>query len=422
MNKLMVEDPEIYKAIELELERQNNKIEMIASENFVSELVMEAQGSILTNKYAEGYPGNRYHSGCECVDIVESIAIDRAKKLFNAEYANVQPHSGVNANLAVYVAMLKPGDTILGMKLDHGGHLSHGSKVNISGKFFNCIGYGVRKDTETIDFDEVRDLALKYKPKIIVAGTSSYSRIIDYKIFREIADEIGAYLMVDMSHISGLVAAGYHPNPVEYADFVTSTTTKTIRGARGGIILCKKEYGPKIDKAVFPGIQGGPQMNTIAGKAVCFREAMKDEFKVYIKQVLDNSKLMAEMLKDKGYRIVTGGTDTHLFLVDLRNKGLTGKVAEEALNEVGITVNKNMIPFDPETPVITSGIRIGTSAITTRGMKEEEVKEISELIDISLNNIGDEKVKEDITDRIRQLCRRFPIYGYQFNKEEYYAG
>lgn len=422
MNKLMVEDPEIYKAIELELERQNNKIEMIASENFVSELVMEAQGSILTNKYAEGYPGNRYHSGCECVDIVESIAIDRAKKLFNAEYANVQPHSGVNANLAVYVAMLKPGDTILGMKLDHGGHLSHGSKVNISGKFFNCIGYGVRKDTETIDFDEVRDLALKYKPKIIVAGTSSYSRIIDYKIFREIADEIGAYLMVDMSHISGLVAAGYHPNPVEYADFVTSTTTKTIRGARGGIILCKKEYGPKIDKAVFPGIQGGPQMNTIAGKAVCFREAMKDEFKVYIKQVLDNSKLMAEMLKDRGYRIVTGGTDTHLFLVDLRNKGLTGKVAEEALNEVGITVNKNMIPFDPETPVITSGIRIGTSAITTRGMKEEEVKEISELIDISLNNIGDEKVKEDITDRIKQLCRRFPIYGYQFNKEEYYAG
>lgn len=422
MNKLMVEDPEIYKAIELELERQNNKIEMIASENFVSELVMEAQGSILTNKYAEGYPGNRYHSGCECVDIVESIAIDRAKKLFNAEYANVQPHSGVNANLAVYVAMLKPGDTILGMKLDHGGHLSHGSKVNISGKFFNCIGYGVRKDTETIDFDEVRDLALKYKPKIIVAGTSSYSRIIDYKIFREIADEIGAYLMVDMSHISGLVAAGYHPNPVEYADFVTSTTTKTIRGARGGIILCKKEYGPKIDKTVFPGIQGGPQMNTIAGKAVCFREAMKDEFKVYIKQVLDNSKLMAEMLKDKGYRIVTGGTDTHLFLVDLRNKGLTGKVAEEALNEVGITVNKNMIPFDPETPVITSGIRIGTSAITTRGMKEEEVKEISELIDISLNNIGDEKVKEDITDRIKQLCRRFPIYGYQFNKEEYYAG
>lgn len=422
MNKLMVEDPEIYKAIELELERQNNKIEMIASENFVSELVMEAQGSILTNKYAEGYPGNRYHSGCECVDIVESIAIDRAKKLFNAEYANVQPHSGVNANLAVYVAMLKPGDTILGMKLDHGGHLSHGSKVNISGKFFNCIGYGVRKDTETIDFDEVRDLALKYKPKIIVAGTSSYSRIIDYKIFREIADEIGAYLMVDMSHISGLVAAGYHPNPVEYADFVTSTTTKTIRGARGGIILCKKEYGPKIDKAVFPGIQGGPQMNTIAGKAVCFREAMKDEFKVYIKQVLDNSRLMAEMLKDRGYRIVTGGTDTHLFLVDLRNKGLTGKVAEEALNEVGITVNKNMIPFDPETPVITSGIRIGTSAITTRGMKEEEVKEISELIDISLNNIGDEKVKEDITDRIKQLCRRFPIYGYQFNKEEYYAG
>lgn len=422
MNKLMVEDPEIYKAIELELERQNNKIEMIASENFVSELVMEAQGSILTNKYAEGYPGNRYHSGCECVDIVESIAIDRAKKLFNAEYANVQPHSGVNANLAVYVAMLKPGDTILGMKLDHGGHLSHGSKVNISGKFFNCIGYGVRKDTETIDFDEVRDLALKYKPKIIVAGTSSYSRIIDYKIFREIADEIGAYLMVDMSHISGLVAAGYHPNPVEYADFVTSTTTKTIRGARGRIILCKKEYGPKIDKAVFPGIQGGPQMNTIAGKAVCFREAMKDEFKVYIKQVLDNSKLMAEMLKDKGYRIVTGGTDTHLFLVDLRNKGLTGKVAEEALNEVGITVNKNMIPFDPETPVITSGIRIGTSAITTRGMKEEEVKEISELIDISLNNIGDEKVKEDITDRIKQLCRRFPIYGYQFSKEEYYAG
>lgn len=422
MNKLMVEDPEIYKAIELELERQNNKIEMIASENFVSELVMEAQGSILTNKYAEGYPGNRYHSGCECVDIVESIAIDRAKKLFNAEYANVQPHSGVNANLAVYVAMLKPGDTILGMKLDHGGHLSHGSKVNISGKFFNCIGYGVRKDTETIDFDEVRDLALKYKPKIIVAGTSSYSRIIDYKIFREIADEIGAYLMVDMSHISGLVAAGYHPNPVEYADFVTSTTTKTIRGARGGIILCKKEYGSKIDKAVFPGIQGGPQMNTIAGKAVCFREAMKDEFKVYIKQVLDNSRLMAEMLKDRGYRIVTGGTDTHLFLVDLRNKGLTGKVAEEALNEVGITVNKNMIPFDPETPVITSGIRIGTSAITTRGMKEEEVKEISELIDISLNNIGDEKVKEDITDRIRQLCRRFPIYGYQFSKEEYYAG
>ena len=421
MNRLMTEDPEIYRAIELELERQNRKIELIASENFVSELVMEAQGSILTNKYAEGYPGNRYHSGCEYVDMVESIAIDRAKKLFNAEYANVQPHSGVNANMAVYIAMLKPGDTILGMKLDHGGHLSHGSRVNISGMFFNCIGYGVRKDTETIDYDEVRSLALKYRPKMIVAGTSSYSRIIDYSIFREIADETGAYLMVDMSHISGLVAAGYHPNPVEYADFVTSTTTKTIRGARGGFILCKKEYGPKIDKAIFPGIQGGPQMNTIAGKAVCFKEAMKEEFKAYIKQVLDNSRLMAEILKDKGYRIVTGETDTHLFLVDLRNKGLTGKMAEEALNEVGITVNKNMIPFDPETPVITSGIRIGTSAITTRGMKEEEVKEISELIDITLSNMGNERIKEDVADRVSQLCRRFPIYGYQFSEEEYYA-
>lgn len=421
MNKLRVEDPEIYHAIELELARQNNKIELIASENFVSELVMEAQGSILTNKYAEGYPGNRYHSGCEYVDIIESIAIERAKKLFNAEYANVQPHSGVNANLAVYLAMLKPGDTILGMKLDHGGHLSHGSKVNISGKFFNCIGYGVRKDTETIDYDEVRSLALKYRPKMIVVGTSSYSRIIDYKIFREISDEIGAYLMVDMAHISGLVAAGFHPNPVEYADFVTSTTTKTIRGARGGIILCKKEYGPKIDKAIFPGIQGGPQMNTIAGKAVCFKEAMKEEFKEYIKQVLSNAKYMAEILKDRGYRIVTGGTDTHLFLVDLRNRRLTGKEAEEALNNVGITVNKNMIPFDTESPIITSGIRIGTSAITTRGMKEEEVEEISELIDITLNNIGNEEILSDVSMKIKQLCKRFPIYGYQFGEDEAYA-
>jgi len=414
MRKLKIFDEELAKAIELELCRQNERIELIASENFVSEMVMEAQGSILTNKYAEGYPGKRYHAGCDYVDIVEQLAIDRAKQLFNAEYVNVQPHSGVNANLAVYVAMLKPGDTILGMSLDHGGHLSHGSKVNISGKFFNCITYGVKRDKETIDYDEVRELAKKHRPKMIVAGTSSYSRKIDYRVFREIADEVDAYFLVDMAHISGLVAAGYHDNPVEYADFVTTTTTKTIRGARGGIILCKEKYGKYIDKAIFPGIQGGPQLQCIAGKAVCFKEAMTDEFKEYIKQVLINSQTMAEALMDRGYRVVSGGTDTHLFLLDLRNKNLTGKAVEEALDEVGITLNKNMIPFDSEKPTITSGVRIGLAAMTTRGIKEKEVKKIAELIDRIITNLGNQSVMEEVGAEVKDLCGKFPLYNFEF--------
>lgn len=414
MKKMRIADPEVAQAIDLELERQNRKLEFIASENFASPIVMEAQGSVLTNKYAEGYPGERYHGGCEHVDVIESLAINRAKLLFGAEYVNVQPHSGVNANLAVYVAMLKPGDTILGMKLDHGGHLSHGSPANISGKFYNIVTYGVSPETEQIDFDEVRAQAREHSPKLIVAGGSAYPRTMDYRKFREIADEVGALFMVDMAHISGIVAAGYHDNPVKYAEFVTSTTTKTIRGARGGIILCKEQFGKKIDKAIFPGIQGGPQLQCIAGKAVCFKEAMTDNFRAYIRQVLTNASTLANALQERGYRIVSGGTDTHLLLVDLRNRGLTGRAAEEALDKVGITVNKNMIPFDPEKPAITSGIRIGTAAMTTRGVKEQEILEIAGLIDRILSNIDNGQIAEEVSDKAAELCSRFPLYDFKF--------
>ncbi len=406
-SNLLKHDPEVMKAIELEINRQEEHIELIASENFVSIPVMEAMGSHLTNKYAEGYPGKRYYGGCEFVDQVEDIARERLKKLFGAEHVNVQPHSGANANLGVYFAILKPGDKVLGMDLSQGGHLTHGSPVNISGTYFNFVSYGVDKETEMIDYDQVREIALREKPKLIVAGASAYPRIIDFKKFREIADEVGAYLMVDMAHIAGLVAAGLHPNPVPYSDFVTTTTHKTLRGPRGGAILCKKEYAKQIDKAIFPGIQGGPLMHVIAAKAVCFGEALKDEFKEYQKQVVKNAKVLAESLKEKGYRLVSGGTDNHLILIDVRSKGLTGKKAEELLEQVNITTNKNTIPFDPEKPTVTSGIRIGTPAVTTRGMKEEEMKKIAELIDRALDeNISRDEIKKEVLE----LCSRFPLY------------
>ena len=406
-SNLTKHDKEVMETIELELKRQQEHIELIASENFVSPQVMEAMGSYMTNKYAEGYPGKRYYGGCEFVDKVEDIARERLKKLFNAEHANVQPHSGSNANLGVYFAILKPGDKVLGMDLSQGGHLTHGSPVNISGTYFNFVSYGVDKETEMIDYDQVREIALREKPKLIVAGASAYPRTIDFKKFREIADEVGAYLMVDMAHIAGLVAAGLHPNPVPYSDFVTTTTHKTLRGPRGGAILCKKEYAKQIDKSIFPGIQGGPLMHVIAAKAVCFGEALKDEFKEYQQQVVKNAKVLAESLKEKGYRLVSGGTDNHLILIDVRSKGLTGKEAEVLLEEVNITTNKNTIPFDPEKPTVTSGIRIGTPAVTTRGMKEEEMKKIAELIDRALDeNISRDEIKEEVLD----LCSRFPLY------------
>ena len=388
-------------------DNRQEHIELIASENFVSLQVMEAMGSHMTNKYAEGYPGKRYYGGCDYVDQVEDIARERLKKLFNAEHANVQPHSGSNANLGVYFAFLKPGDKVLGMDLSQGGHLTHGSPVNISGSYYNFVSYGVDKETEMIDYDQVREIALKEKPKMIVAGASAYPRTIDFKKFREIADEVGAYLMVDMAHIAGLVAAGLHPNPVPYADFVTTTTHKTLRGPRGGAILCKAEYAKQIDKAIFPGIQGGPLMHVIAAKAVCFGEALKDEFKTYQQQVIKNAKALADSLKEKGYRLISGGTDNHLILIDVRSKGLTGKKAEELLEAVNITTNKNTIPFDPEKPTVTSGIRIGTPAVTTRGMKEEEMKRIAELMDLALD--GKEDV-EKIREKVLELCAQFPLY------------
>ncbi len=422
LEKLREGDPEIAAAIEAEFRRQNEKLELIASENLVSPLVMEAQGSVLTNKYAEGYPGNRYHAGCEHVDVVETLAIERAKELFGAEYANVQPHSGVNANLAVYVAVLKPGDTILGMQLDMGGHLSHGSKANISGKFYNCLFYGLDPESELIDYDAMRALARQHRPRMIVAGASSYSRTIDYAVFREVADEIDAYFLVDMAHISGIVAAGLHPNPVQYADFVTSTTTKTIRGARGGIILAKGEYGKKLDKAIFPGIQGGPQLHGIAGKAVCFREAMTPGFRDYIGQVVANARTLASTLQNKGYRVVSGGTDTHLFLLDLREKGINGATAEAALESVGISVNKNMIPFDPEKPQVTSGIRIGSSAVTTRGMRETEMQQIADLVDLTITAAGGADNADysgarfqEAREAVQELCSRYPMYEDEGN-------
>ncbi|MGB3995252.1 MAG: serine hydroxymethyltransferase [Acetomicrobium sp.] len=402
-------DPELAAAIEGEKERQNLTIELIASENFVPEVILEAQGSLLTNKYAEGYPGRRYHGGCQFIDIVESLAIERAKKLFGAEHANVQPHSGVNANLAVFMAVLNPGDKILGMNLSHGGHLSHGASVSISGKFFESHSYGVDKETGLINYDEVERIACEVKPKLIIAGASAYSRIIDFKRFSQIANKVGAYLMVDMAHIAGLVAAGVHPSPVPYADFVTFTTTKTLRGARGGNILCKKEFAESIDKAIFPGIQGGPIPQIIAAKALTFKLAMTDEFKAYGAQVIKNAKVMAEVLKSNGFDIVSGGTDNHLMLVDLRSKKMTGAQAESKLEEVGVTVNKNMIPYDPEKPTVTSGIRIGLAAVTSRGFDEDDTKRVANLVAKVLDN-EDEPQLARFKREVRELCMAHPIY------------
>ena len=408
-DNLKKNDEEVFNAIELELNRQRNKIELIASENFVSDSVMEAMGSYLTNKYAEGYPGHRYYGGCEFVDIVEDLARDRACKLFGADHANVQPHCGANSNLAVYGAVLNPGDTVLGMNLAHGGHLTHGSPVNASGKLYNFIPYGVKEETGRIDYDEVEALALEHKPKLILAGASAYPREIDFKRFREIADKVGAIFMVDMAHIAGLVAAGLHQNPVEYADIVTSTTHKTLRGPRGGLILCKEEYAKIIDKAIFPGYQGGPLMHVIAGKAVCFGEALKPEFKEYQKQIVKNAKTLADELIKLGFNLVSGGTDNHLILIDLRNKNITGKKLEKRLDEVGITVNKNAVPFDTEKPTITSGIRIGTPAVTSRGFKEEDMKEIAELINLVATDF--ENKKEEVEQRVQAICKKYPLYN-----------
>ncbi len=405
--KLAFADPKVMDIIQREIDRQNQHIELIASENFVSEGVMEAMGSQLTNKYAEGYPNKRYYGGCEVVDLVEELAIERLKKIFGADHANVQPHSGSNANLAVYFAFLRPGDKVLGMRLSEGGHLTHGSPVNISGSYYNFVDYGVDYKTETIDYDKVMEIAKREKPKMIVAGASAYPREIDFKKFREIADKVGAYLMVDMAHIAGLIAANLHQNPVPYADFVTTTTHKTLRGPRGGAILCKAEYAKKIDKAIFPGIQGGPLMHVIAAKAVAFGEALQDDFKVYQKSVIDNTKTMASALLDEGFRLVSGGTDTHLILIDVRNKGLTGKVAEKMLNDVGIATNKNTIPNEPESPFVTSGVRVGTAAMTTRGMGESEMKLIVSLMSQALREDTD---KEKIKTKVHELCKKFPLY------------
>jgi len=405
---LKTQDKEIYDSIMEELERQQNKIELIASENFVSKAVMEAMGSYMTNKYAEGYPAHRYYGGCEYVDVAENIARDRLKEIFRSQHANVQPHSGAQANMAVYNAVLTPGDTVIGMNLSHGGHLTHGSKVNSSGKLYNFIPYGVSEKTGVIDYDELEALAEENKPKLIVAGASAYSRIIDFERISKIAKKVNALFMVDMAHIAGLVAAGLHPNPVPYADFVTSTTHKTLRGPRGGIILCKEEYAKIIDKSVFPGIQGGPLMHVIAAKAVCFGEALKPEFKEYQKQIVKNAKVLSEELIKLGFNLVSGGTDNHLILIDLRNKGITGKELETRLDDIGITVNKNSVPFDTEKPTITSGIRIGTPAVTTRGFKEEEMIKIANLINMTVENYEDKK--EEIREEVMKICRQFKLY------------
>ncbi|WP_257348083.1 serine hydroxymethyltransferase [Pseudalkalibacillus decolorationis] len=410
MHNVQNQDPELYESIQNELQRQREKIELIASENFVSEAVMEAQGSVLTNKYAEGYPGRRYYGGCEHVDVVENLARDRAKKLFGAEHVNVQAHSGAQANMGVYFTVLEHGDTVLGMNLSHGGHLTHGSPVNFSGVQYNFVEYGVDKEDHTIQYDDVLEKAKEHKPKMIVAGASAYPRTIDFKRFREIADEVGAYLMVDMAHIAGLVAAGLHPNPVPYADFVTSTTHKTLRGPRGGLIICKEEFAKKIDKSIFPGIQGGPLMHVIAAKAVAFGEALDEGFKEYSENVISNAKALGEALISEGLSLVSGGTDNHLLLVDVRNMNITGKVAEHALDEIGITVNKNTIPFDPESPFVTSGVRIGTAAVTTRGFGHEEMKEIASIMALVLGNPEDEKTKEEAGKRVTALTARFPLY------------
>ncbi|UXR69144.1 serine hydroxymethyltransferase [Staphylococcus sp. IVB6246] len=412
MSFIAKQDKAVFDAIQKEFNRQNNNIELIASENFVSEAVMEAQGSVMTNKYAEGYPGRRYYGGCDFVDVTESLAIERAKKLFNAEHVNVQPHSGSQANMAVYLVALEHGDTVLGMNLSHGGHLTHGSPVNFSGKTYNFVEYGVTKEDERIDYEEVRKLAKKHQPKLIVAGASAYSREIDFKKFKEIADEVGAKLMVDMAHIAGLVATGLHQNPVEYADFVTTTTHKTLRGPRGGMILCKAEYQKEIDKTIFPGIQGGPLEHVIAAKAVAFGEALEPEFKAYQTQVIKNAKTLAKTLKDNGFRIVSGGTDNHLVAVDVKGSvGITGKVAEKVLDEVGITCNKNTIPFDQEKPFVTSGIRLGTPAATTRGFDEKAFEEVAHIMSDVLKNHEDTKVLEEAKQRVKTLTEKFPLYN-----------
>lgn len=403
-------DAAVFEAMEKELQRQRDKIELIASENFTSEAVMEAQGSVLTNKYAEGYPGKRFYGGCEHVDTVEDLARDRAKQIFNAEHANVQPHSGAQANMAVYFTILEHGDTVLGMNLSHGGHLTHGSPVNFSGIQYNFVEYGVTEDKQVIDYEEVRKAALEHKPKLIVAGASAYPREIDFKKFREIADEVDAYLMVDMAHIAGLVAAGQHQNPVPHAHFVTTTTHKTLRGPRGGLILCEERFAKKIDKTVFPGMQGGPLMHVIAAKAVAFGEALEPEFVDYSKQIIANAARLGESLVNGGIDIVSGGTDNHLLLLDLRNIGITGKVAEKALDEAGLTTNKNAIPYDPEKPFVTSGIRLGTSAVTTRGFKETEMDELGKIIAIVLKNIDDDQKLKEAADRVDQLTAKFPMY------------
>ncbi len=403
-------DPEVFLAIYNEIERQHNNLELIASENFVSPAVLSALGSPLTNKYAEGYPGKRYYGGCEFVDVAELLAIDRAKKLFSAEHANVQPHSGTQANMAVYFTVLNPGDTILSMELSHGGHLSHGSPVSFSGRFFRVVYYGVNKDDETIDFNLVRELALKEKPKVIVTGYSAYPRKIDFEKFREIANESNSYLMADIAHIAGLVATGLHPTPVNSADFITSTTHKTLRGPRGAFILTKEIYKKDLDKNVFPGIQGGPLMHVIAAKAVCFKEAMSEEFKTYQQKIVKNAKKLAETLKNEGARLVSDGTDTHLMLVDLRPFKITGKDAENLLGKVNITVNKNTIPYDPEKPFVSSGIRLGTPALTTRGMGEEQMEIIGKLIAKILKNPSDESIQESVIKEVKSLCEEFPLY------------
>ena len=411
MEELKQSDPKVFEAIDQELNRQRTKLELIASENIVSKAVLEAQGSVLTNKYAEGYPGKRYYGGCEYVDVVEQLAIDRAKQLFGAEYANVQPHSGAQANMAVFFALLQPGDTVMGMNLTDGGHLTHGSPVNMSGKYFKIVPYGVRKDDERIDYDELERIAKECQPKLIVAGASAYARIIDFERMAKIAHAVGAYLMVDIAHIAGLVAAGLHPSPVPYADVVTTTTHKTLRGPRGGMILCKDaEFGKQFNKAIFPGIQGGPLMHVIAAKAVALGEALQPSFKEYAQQVVKNAKVLADELTADGFRIVTGGTDNHLMLVDLTSKHLTGKEAQNLLDAVNITVNKNTIPFEPLSPFVTSGIRLGSPALTTRGFKEADMKEVADIIALVLDHPEDAAAKEQAKARVAALCKKYPLY------------
>ncbi len=417
MSFLQQMDPDVYAAIQKETQRLERNLELIASENVVSEAVLEAQGCVMTNKYAEGYPGKRYYGGCEFVDEVESLAIARAKELFGAEHANVQPHSGTQANMTVYLSVLKPGDSYLGMNLAHGGHLSMGSPVNFSGLLYRVIPYGVSEKSETLDYDEIERLAREHRPRLIIAGASAYPRVIDYARFRKIADEIGAYLMVDMAHIAGLVAAGLHLSPVPYADFVTTTTHKTLRGPRGGMILCRAEHAKTIDSKVFPGMQGGPLMHIIAAKAVALKEALRPDFKLYQQQIVKNARTLAQVLLEKGFRLTSGGTDNHLMLVDLRQSELTGKVAQETLDKARITVNKNAVPFDTRSPFVTSGVRIGTPAVTSRGMKEKEMEMIGNLIARALNHVGDKAALESIADEVGALCERFPVYPHRLNKK-----